>query len=142
MPQTVSSFVDMYIKIETERLTCLRLNRQKLRSEKYIHLHHAINVNRNSNNVRRFTILQATYVGSSRQREKYAQNAMTYVPQYGRPDLFITFTCSPKWIEITQLLLPSQSSSDPHDIIAQVFRQKPNALKNFIVEYHVFEDVR
>lgn len=29
--------VDMYVKIETERLTFIRLNQAKLRSEEYIH---------------------------------------------------------------------------------------------------------
>lgn len=36
---------------------------------------------------------------------QYSQDAMTYVRKYGRPDLFITFTCNPNWIEITELLL-------------------------------------
>ena len=36
---------------------------------------------------------------------EYAQDAMTYVRAYGRPDLFITFTCNPTWDEIKELLL-------------------------------------
>ncbi|XP_022165050.1 uncharacterized protein LOC111030043 [Myzus persicae] len=35
--------VDMYVKIETERLTFIRFNQTKLRSEEYIHLREAIN---------------------------------------------------------------------------------------------------
>ncbi|KAH8267063.1 hypothetical protein KR044_003170 [Drosophila immigrans] len=31
---------------------------------------------------------------------EYAQDAMTYVRNYGTPDLFSTFTCNPKWMEI------------------------------------------
>ena len=34
--------VDMYAKIETERLLCVRLNQTKLSSEEYIHLHDAV----------------------------------------------------------------------------------------------------
>ena len=34
--------VDMYVKIETERLTFIRLNQAKLRLEEYIHLRDAI----------------------------------------------------------------------------------------------------
>jgi len=49
---------------------------------------------------------------SSRHMHEYAQDAMAYVRQYSWPDLFITFSCNSKWIEITQLLLPGQSSSD------------------------------
>lgn len=41
-------------------------------------------------------ILPATYNGSPRHMHEYAQDALTYVRRYGRPDLFITFTCNPK----------------------------------------------
>ena len=30
------------------------------------------------------------------------QDVMTYVRKYGRPDIFITFTCNPLWDEITK----------------------------------------
>ncbi|XP_043863264.1 uncharacterized protein LOC122756800 [Drosophila mojavensis] len=53
--------VDMYVKIETERLTFIRLNQAKLRSEEYIHLRDAIITDGDSENVGRLTILPATY---------------------------------------------------------------------------------
>lgn len=134
--------VDMYAKIETERLTYIRLNQKKLRTEEYIHLRDAVNTDGNANNVGRFTILPSTYVGSPRHLHEYAQDAMTYVREYGRPDLFITFTCNPKWCEITQLLLPNQSPTDRHDITARVFNQKLKAMVNFIVKFKVFGSVR
>lgn len=55
---------------------------------------------------------------------EHAQDALAYVRQYGRPDLFITMTCNPKWDEITSELLPGQRSIDRHDIVARVFRLK------------------
>ncbi|XP_077273719.1 uncharacterized protein LOC143903730 [Temnothorax americanus] len=39
-------------------------------------------------------------------------------------DLFITFTCNPKWKDITDALLPGQKTHDRHDIIARVFHLK------------------
>ncbi|XP_076251478.1 uncharacterized protein LOC143190794 [Rhynchophorus ferrugineus] len=42
---------DMYVKIETERLTFIRLNQTKLRSEEYIHLRDAINTDGNAQNI-------------------------------------------------------------------------------------------
>ncbi|CAI6377043.1 unnamed protein product [Macrosiphum euphorbiae] len=42
----------MYVKIETERLTFIRLNQTKLRSEEYIHLRDAINTDGNAQNIR------------------------------------------------------------------------------------------
>ncbi|XP_076258595.1 uncharacterized protein LOC143195400 isoform X2 [Rhynchophorus ferrugineus] len=133
---------DMYVKIETERLTFIRLNQTKLRSEEYIHLRDAINTDGNAQNVGRMTILPATYIGSPRHMHEYAQDAMSYVRHYGTADLFITFTCNPQWIEIKQELLPGKSSIDRHDITARVFRQKLKSLMNFIVKHNVFGETR
>ncbi|GFW68476.1 helitron_like_N domain-containing protein [Trichonephila clavipes] len=47
--------------------------------------------------------------------QKYAQDAMAYVLYYGRPDLFIPFTCNPACNEIQQLSLPGQSQVDEID---------------------------
>ena len=30
------------------------------------------------------------------------QDAMAMISKYGKPDLFLTFTCNPKWAEITE----------------------------------------
>lgn len=130
--------VDMYAQIEGERLLYIRLNQKKLRSEEYIHLRDAINNDGNLNDIGRMTILPATYTGSPRHMHEYAQDAMSYVRQYGRPDLFVTFTCNPTWAEITQHLLPGQSSRDRHDITARVFKQKLKSLMNLIVKHQVF----
>ncbi|XP_062541621.1 uncharacterized protein LOC134209646 [Armigeres subalbatus] len=134
--------VDMYVKVETERLTFIRLNQQKLRSEEYIHLRDAINADGNANNVGRMTILPATYVGSPRHMHEYAQDAMSYVRNYGRPDLFVTFTCNPKWVEIQQLLFAGQTPMDRHDITARVFKQKLKSLMDFIVKFRVLGETR
>ncbi|GFT66141.1 ATP-dependent DNA helicase [Trichonephila clavipes] len=132
----------MYAKIETERLLYIRLNQTELRSEQYIHLRDAI-VNDgdvNPNELGRMAILPSTFTGSPRHMHEYAQDAMTYVRAYGRPDFFVTFTCNPTWNEIEELLLVGQSSSDRHDITARVFKQKLKCLMDFIIKYHVFKE--
>ncbi|XP_017470385.1 PREDICTED: uncharacterized protein LOC108362062 [Rhagoletis zephyria] len=134
--------VDMYAKIETERLNFIRFNQRKLRSEEYIHLRDAINNDRNVNNIGQMVILPSTYTGSPRHMHEYAQDAICYVRCYGRPDLFITFTCNPKWEEIKKYLYPGQSSTDRHDITARIFRQKLKSLMDFIVKYKVYGEVR
>jgi hypothetical protein len=53
-------------------------------------------------------ILPSTFTGGPRYMHERTQDAMTYVRHYGRPDLFITFTCNPCWDEIKELLLPGQ----------------------------------
>ncbi|GBP17299.1 hypothetical protein EVAR_90159_1 [Eumeta japonica] len=74
--------------------------------------------------------------------QEYIQDALTFVREYGRPCLFITFTCNPKWPEITSLLLPGQNAIHRHDITARVFRQKLKSLISFITKSHVFGPTR
>ncbi|GFW06029.1 helitron_like_N domain-containing protein [Trichonephila clavipes] len=136
--------VDMYAKIETERLLYIRLNQTELRTEQYIHLRDAIvnDGNVNPNELGRMAILPSTFTGSPRHMHEYAQDAMTYVRAYGRPDLFVTFTCNPTWNEIKELLLVGQSSSDRPDISARVFKQKLKCLMDFIIKHYVFGETR
>lgn len=135
--------VDMYAKVETERLNYLRFHQAQLRSEEYIHLRDAVVIDGNAtNNVGRLTILPSTYIGSPRHMHEYTQDAMSYVRKYGRPDLFITFTCNPQWDDIKKNLFDGQAPTDRHDITARVFRQKVRALIDLIVKMKIFGDVR
>ncbi|KIH53763.1 hypothetical protein ANCDUO_16097, partial [Ancylostoma duodenale] len=111
--------VDMYAKIESERLLYIRLNQRKLRVDDYIHLRDAVANDGNSTDVGQLVILPATFTGSPRHMHEYAQDAMLYVRTCGRPDLFITFTCNPEWSEIREELLGGQAPSDRHDLIAR-----------------------
>lgn len=134
--------VDMYAKIESERLLFIRLNQKKLRAEEYIHLKDAIINDENISDIGKHVILPSTYIGSPRHMHEYAQDALTYVRRFGRADLFITFTCNPKWKDINELLLIGQSPADRHDIIARVFKQKLTNLMNVITKNSIFGEVR
>ncbi|GFW40730.1 ATP-dependent DNA helicase [Trichonephila clavipes] len=90
--------VDMFAKIETERLDWIRHNRKKLRSEEYIHLKDAITATDGQlSKLGKMVVLPSSFTGGSRYMHERTQDAMTYVRHFGRPDLFITFTCNPKW---------------------------------------------
>ncbi|XP_063995624.1 uncharacterized protein LOC135172981 [Diachasmimorpha longicaudata] len=112
----------MFAKVQSERLRFIRYNQAKLRSEEYIHLRDAvagnIDGNLNPNDIGKSFILPSSYIGGPLNMQKYIQDAMTYVRHYGRPDLFITFTCNPNWQEIQTLLLPGQQAIHRHDITA------------------------
>ncbi|GFT13405.1 helitron_like_N domain-containing protein [Trichonephila clavipes] len=134
--------VDMYAKIESERLLYIRLNQVKFRSEEYIHLRDAVVNDGNLSELGKMVILPSTFTGSPRHMHEYTQDAMTYVRAYGRPDFFITFTCNPAWDEVKELLLTGQSPLDRHDISALVFKQKLKSLIDFTVKHHVFGETR
>ena len=96
----------MYVKIEGQRLAFIRNNQNKLRSEQYV-LHEHVN-NLGNDHVRpgRVVVLPSTYVGSPRVLKENFEDAMAIIKRYGKPDLFITFTCNPKWRKITENLYP------------------------------------
>ena len=69
-------------------------------------------------------ILAGSYVGGPRYMFKKTADAMTYLRAYGRPSIFITFTCNPTWEEIKRELFPGQSANDRPDVVARVFKIK------------------
>ncbi|UYV64484.1 hypothetical protein LAZ67_3000923 [Cordylochernes scorpioides] len=118
--------VDMYAKVESERLRYITLHQRNLRAESYIHLRDALSTdaNINPNSLGQKIILPSSFVNSPRYLAEYTQDAFCYVRKFGRPDLFITFTSNPSWEELSAALLPGQKQLDRHDITARVFRQK------------------
>ena len=134
--------VDICAKIEGERLCFIRLNQKKLRVDEYIHLRDGIANDGNANNLGQLVILSSTFTGSPHHMHEYTQDAMTYVRNYGRSDLFMTFTCNPTWEEIREGLLAGQIPSDHRDLLARVFRQNLIKLMNIITKSHVFGPIR
>ncbi|KAG2212479.1 hypothetical protein INT45_001526 [Circinella minor] len=55
---------------------------------------------------------------------------MSIVRRLGKPDLFITFTCNPNWLEVQSSLLPGQRAPDRPDVTTRVFRLKLKQLMN------------
>ncbi|XP_047144014.2 uncharacterized protein LOC105848225 [Hydra vulgaris] len=66
---------------------------------------------------------------------------MAIIKKYGKPDIFITFTCNPKWREITENLYPGQNANDRPDLVTRVFKLKLNNLLNDIFKHGVFGKV-
>jgi len=66
-------------------------------------------------------------------QEKY-KDAMAVCQYYGYPNLFITFTCNPKWPEITKHLQERKlKEEDRADILSRMFKMK---LENLIFGIH------
>ena len=134
--------VDMYAKIEAERLRYIRTHQKELRCDSYIHLRDGINNDVAGAEIGQLCILPSTFIGSPRYMHERTQDAMTYVRTCGRPDLFITFTCNAKWKEIKDELLPGQTYIHRHDLTARVFRLKLLKLMDLITKSSIFGPVR
>ena len=70
-------------------------------------------------------------------------DAMAMCKNYGYPDLFITFTCNPKWPKITRYLKrKGLKSEDRPDITSRVFKFKLDQLIKDIKEKRIFGRVK
>ena len=118
---------DNWIKIEEQRLLWQRHNQKQLKAESYSGLADAVKANEHRQ-AGKYVVLSSTFQGSPRHNFKSYQNAMAMVRKYGKPDLFLTFTCNPKWREIVENLRPGDNIQYRNDIIARTFRMKLNAL--------------
>ena len=126
--------VDMYAKIEGERLLFMKLNQDILRAESYKGMYDQIQSDVAPNQIGTPMVLSPSFVGGPRYMHSKTQDALTYVRVYGKPTLFITMTCDPNWEEIKRELFPGQSSNDREDVIARVFNQKRKALNKAVKE--------
>ena len=129
---------DMYAKVEQLRLNYIKCNQQKIRVDLYSGLADAISSgDNNPGEFGRKVILPSSFTGSPRQMFELYQDSMSIVRKYGKPDLFITFTCNPKWEEISSALILNQKATDRPDLIVRVFRMKLRELLTDICKHHV-----
>ncbi|XP_075665627.1 uncharacterized protein LOC142635332 [Castanea sativa] len=75
-------------------------------------------------------VLPSSFTGGPRYMIQNYQDAMAICRWAGYPNLFLTFTCNPKWLEIISFLelIPGQKSKDRPDILARAFKVKLDAL--------------
>jgi len=134
--------VDNYLKIEHQKLKWFMFNQAKLRVELYKGLVDAVNTaDANLNETGRRLILPSSFVGGPRYMLNLFHDSMAIVRQYGKPDLFITVTCNPKWFEITSRLLLGQRAQDQPDLVTRVFRLKLNAIMDQLIKCKVLGEV-
>jgi hypothetical protein len=57
-------------------------------------------------------VLASSFIGGPRHMAQNYYDAMSIVRRYGKPDLFVTFTCNPFWPEIQRELLQNQTASE------------------------------
>uniref|UniRef100_UPI00358F807C uncharacterized protein n=1 Tax=Myxine glutinosa TaxID=7769 RepID=UPI00358F807C len=136
--------VDGYCKAEANRLQYFKQNQETLRAMEYRGLlDHIQNVAAdNQRPVGRIVILPSSFAGSPRAMQQNYQDAMAIVRKFGKPDLFITFTCNPKWTEIQENIGQHQRAEGRPDLVARMFHLKLKELIDDITKKHVLGKVR
>lgn len=134
--------VDQYAKLEQQRLNYCLFHQNELRSELYQGLADAVQAgDTDGKHTGKKIILPSSFIGSPRHMQQMYQDAMAIVRRFGKPDLFITFTCNPKWPDIERNLLSGQTSTDRLDLVARVFHLKLKELLKDITVKNVFGKV-
>ena len=114
--------VDMYDKVEQQRLNFIMFNQKSLRTEVCSELTDAIRLDDNDmSSVGKRAILPSTFIGGPRFMAQLYYDAKNLVRCFGKPDLFITFTCNPVWPPETENeLLINQKPSDRPDLLFKI----------------------
>lgn len=107
--------MDKWAKIEASRLQWVRTNQKSRSVEKYQGLMDAASSDDHVN-VGMKIILPAKVYGSPCFYFEAFQDAVAILRQLGKPDIFLTFTCNPKWPEITSALNPGEQPCDCPDL--------------------------
>ncbi|UYV67510.1 hypothetical protein LAZ67_5001019 [Cordylochernes scorpioides] len=133
---TQQFIVDAYVKIEANRLNYVRMNQKDLRVEDYcvVQQHLENRAIQNGIPIGKMVILPSSFEGSPRNMQQRYQDAMAIVEKHGKPDLFVTMTCNPKWKDITDNLEDWQRVEHRPDLIARVFKLKLEQLLKEINE--------
>lgn len=120
--------VDMFAKVQQERLNYIKFNQAKMRVDQYnCYVDNMLN-REDMGRVGRKVILPSSFTGGARYMNQSYHDAIAMVQKFGKPDLFITMTCNPHWPEITAQLLPHQKAEDRPDIVSRVFKLKKDQL--------------
>jgi hypothetical protein len=97
--------MDVYAAIEQSRLKYLHPNKKKFYADLYQGLQDAIAAGDNSAAAIGQKIILPSFIVGPRHMVQNYQNAMAICRWVDCPDMFITFTCNPQWLEIKRALL-------------------------------------
>ena len=133
---------DLFISVENDRLGYLRTHQKQLKVELYQGLVDAVTAGE-ENLAGLQMILPSSHIGSPRWYHSQYQDGMARVRKFGKPELFITFTCNPNWPEIKSAMKGFEhgGSNARPDLIARIFQIKLEAMMNDIVDNEIFGTV-
>lgn len=136
--------VDAYTMIESQRLRWVKAHQKELRVDLYQGLSDAVlRGETNAAATGKRIVLPSSFTGGARYMVQNYQDATGICRWAGYPDIFVTFTCNLKWLEITRYTtsMGLKPSCRP-DLIARVFKMKLLTLMKTIKEDMIFGKVR
>lgn len=136
----------MWVDCEAIKIRFFRNNQKKLRRDLYLGLLDAINNHKRASEIGQPVILPSSFIGGARNMYELYQDAMAIVSKFGKPDLFLTFTCNPQWPEIERGLFningKKQKAKMRPDLICRTYKKKLDQLLSDIVDEQIFGQVK
>uniref|UniRef100_A0A0R0J3Z4 ATP-dependent DNA helicase n=1 Tax=Glycine max TaxID=3847 RepID=A0A0R0J3Z4_SOYBN len=132
-----------YTMVESERLSFIRNNQNKLRVNKYCNLQESLDTGstRGLHKGKR-VILPSTFVGSPRYMDQLYFDGMAICSHVGFPDLFITLTCNSNWPKVRRLLTPlNLKATNRPDIMSRIFKLKFEQMLSDLTKNHLLGKV-
>ncbi|CAF2193659.1 unnamed protein product, partial [Brassica napus] len=125
--------------IESHRLRYIRKNQGNLRSLNYSKFVAAASDGFSSLPIEgNRIIIPSSFTGGPRYMHQMYLDAMTICKYYGFPDLFITFTCNPKWPELTRYFQKyNLRAEDRPDLCCRLFKVKLDTLMDDLTKKHL-----
>ncbi|KAL8160940.1 LOW QUALITY PROTEIN: hypothetical protein V2J09_012429 [Rumex salicifolius] len=133
----------IFLMIEKERMNYYRTHQKNIRADLYSNLASASTKgNTAPSSSRKRAILPSSFTGGPRYMMQNYQDTMAICKHHGYTDLFVTFTCNPKWHEITWFVQERDlRPEDRPDIICRVFKIKLDAMIKEFKENKLFGKV-
>jgi hypothetical protein len=119
--------VDAWASTEESKLFWYEQNQASLRADLYCGLADAIASDGGLEDAAQFgrrVILPSSHPGSPRHMQQEFQDSLAIARRYTQPEMFLTFTCNPKWKEILAQLGPGETPNDRPDVVVKVFKVK------------------
>ncbi|XP_019150201.1 PREDICTED: uncharacterized protein LOC109147018 [Ipomoea nil] len=122
--------VDAYTLVESARLIYIRTHQKSLRCEALRGLTNALTRGETKASTQgKRILLPSSFTGGARYMIQNYQEAMVICRHIGYPNLFVTFTCNPKWPEIQRYITKRNlHAEDRLDIVCRVFKMKLDCL--------------
>ncbi|XP_071727747.1 uncharacterized protein [Rutidosis leptorrhynchoides] len=129
------------VKKRAERISYIRKNQNILRADTFTNLMNSAASGSSENSMMGNRIKPpSSFTGSARYMIENYRYAMALCRVFGYPDLFLTFTCNPKWPEITRVLMGTGfKAEDKPSFCSRMFKMKLDQLmkdirkKNYLV---------
>jgi hypothetical protein len=141
---TMEFYCDVYSQYESRLAAFYRMPQQqsKFRAARVAAVEDQLRAGLDASAIGQAVVkIPAGFVGSAKWYQQLYYDAMALPMRYGKPDLFITFTCNPKWQEISAALPPRSHWQHHMDIVERVFMLKLQQLIQDLTEGEIFGTV-